>query len=42
MKPIEHNFILSPESCPRGGTLGYWGQKLEHGDLQWRPIDYAF
>ena len=23
----EFSFILSPESCPRGGTLGYWEVK---------------
>ena len=28
MKDTKHSagiFILSPESCPRGGTLGHWG-----------------
>ena len=32
------NFILSPGSCPRGGTLGPWGcpwgqKKFKHGHL---------
>ena len=33
------NFILSPGVS--GRTWGAGGQKLERGDLQWRPIDCA-
>ena len=40
---ISNGFIIvSPGSCPRGGTLGGGYQKLDCGDLRWRPIDCTF
>ena len=37
-------FILSPESCPRGGTLGYWGTQgvkqffFKHGHVAYQIV----
>ena len=42
-KYFEQNFYSVAGVTPQGWDLGVLGgQKLEHGDLQWRPIDCAF
>ena len=40
---IEQNFYSVARVMPKGRDLGVLGgQKLERGDLRWRPIDCAF
>ena len=44
MKDTKHNgwdFVLSPGSCPRGGTLGRWGAQgvnflFKHGHVAYQ------
>ena len=42
-KHIERNFHSAAGVMPQGWDLGVLvGQKLQHGDLPWRPTDCAF